>query len=165
MTTNHGAHNHVMAQDAHRAHESHEGAGHDQHAGHSVEMFRDKFWGTLLLSVPTIVWAPMIQHWFGYEAPGGGVASRWIPAIFGTLVFVYGGYRVIRGDITVGTFVAFTAYQMRFLPPLQALMGMYANLATVRVSLRVEGVRTSSRSGLSARRSPLCVVLEPSGRG
>jgi hypothetical protein len=36
---------------------------------------------------------------------------------------------------------------------------------TVRVSLRVEGVRTSSRSGLSARRSPLCVVLEPSGRG
>jgi ATP-binding cassette subfamily B protein len=52
------------------------------------------------------------------------------------LVFVYGGYRVIRGEITVGTFVAFTAYQMRFLPPLQALMGMYANLATVRVSLR-----------------------------
>ncbi len=52
------------------------------------------------------------------------------------LVFVYGGYRVIRGEITVGTFVAFMAYQMRFLPPLQALMGMYANLATVRVSLR-----------------------------
>jgi ATP-binding cassette subfamily B protein len=52
------------------------------------------------------------------------------------LVFIYGGYRVIRGEITVGTFVAFMAYQMRFLPPLQALMGMYANLATVRVSLR-----------------------------
>jgi ATP-binding cassette subfamily B protein len=51
-------------------------------------------------------------------------------------VFVYGGYRVIEGSITVGTFVAFMAYQMRFLPPLQALMGMYANLATVRVSLR-----------------------------
>ena len=52
------------------------------------------------------------------------------------LVFVYGGLRVIRGEITVGTFVAFMAYQMRFLSPLQALMGMYANLATVRVSLR-----------------------------
>jgi ATP-binding cassette, subfamily B, bacterial len=51
-------------------------------------------------------------------------------------VFVYGGFRVIEGSITVGTFVAFMAYQMRFLPPLQALMGMYANLATVRVSLR-----------------------------
>jgi ATP-binding cassette, subfamily B, bacterial len=44
--------------------------------------------------------------------------------------------RVIHGDITVGTFVAFMALQMRVMPPLQALMGMYANLATVRVSLR-----------------------------
>ena len=52
------------------------------------------------------------------------------------VVFVYGGMRVIRGDITVGTFVAFMALQMRVMPPLQALMGMYANLATVRVSLR-----------------------------
>src|SRR5215831_19062319 len=54
----------------------------------------------------------------------------------GGLVFVYGGVRVIHGAMSVGTFVAFMAYQMRFMPPLQALMGMYANLATVRVSLR-----------------------------
>jgi ATP-binding cassette subfamily B protein len=52
------------------------------------------------------------------------------------VVFVYGGLRVVHGSITVGTFVAFMAYQMRVMPPLQALMGMYANLATVRVSLR-----------------------------
>ncbi|MGC4082502.1 MAG: ABC transporter ATP-binding protein [Vicinamibacterales bacterium] len=51
------------------------------------------------------------------------------------LVFVYGGYRVVHGDMTVGTFVAFIAYQTRFLPPLQALMGLYASLATARVSL------------------------------
>jgi ATP-binding cassette, subfamily B, bacterial len=51
-------------------------------------------------------------------------------------VFVYGGTRVIDGSMTIGTFVAFMAYQMRFLPPLQALMGLYANLATARVSLR-----------------------------
>jgi Cu2+-exporting ATPase len=66
-------------------------AGHDKHTGHSVEMFRQKFWGTLLLSVPTVIWSPIIQHWFGYTAPGGTVASRWVPAMFGTLVFVYGG--------------------------------------------------------------------------
>src|SRR5580765_7977449 len=92
-------HHHAMVQDAHRAHESHEGVSHDKHAGHSVEMFRDKFWGTFLLSVPTIVWAPMIQHWFGYEAPGGSAASRWVPAIFGTLVFGYGGLVFIKGAI------------------------------------------------------------------
>jgi len=62
-------------------------------------MFRQKFWGTLLLSIPTLVWAPMIQHWFGYEAPGGRSASRWIPAIFGTLVFGYGGWVFIKGAV------------------------------------------------------------------
>ena len=51
------------------------------------------------------------------------------------LVFLYGGNRVIRGDLTMGTFVAFLAYQMRLLGPIQGLMGLYANLATARVSL------------------------------
>ena len=74
-----------------------EHAGHDKHAGHSVAMFRQKFWGTLLLSIPTVIWAPMIQQWFRYAAPGGPVASRWISAIFGTLVFGYGGWVFIKG--------------------------------------------------------------------
>jgi len=65
----------------------------------------------------------------------GGLPGLLLSAGTGA-VFVYGGVRVINGSITVGTFVAFMAYQMRFMPPLQALMGMYANLATVRVSLR-----------------------------
>ena len=62
-------------------------------------MFRRKAWGTLLLSIPTIIWSPMIQHWFGYAAPGGAAASRWVPAIFGTLVFAYGGWVFIQGAI------------------------------------------------------------------
>src|SRR5262245_23912567 len=75
------------------------GSDHDKHAGHSVEMFRQKFWGTLLLSIPTMIWSSMIEHWFGYEAPGGPVAARWIPAVFGTLVFGYGGLVFIRGAV------------------------------------------------------------------
>ena len=50
-------------------------------------------------------------------------------------VFLYGGLRVIDGSLTLGTFVAYMACQMRFLPPMQALMGLYTNLATARVSL------------------------------
>jgi len=50
-------------------------------------------------------------------------------------VFVYGGHRVIGGSLTLGTFVAFMAYQMRLLQPVQALMGLYSSLATVQVSL------------------------------
>jgi Cu2+-exporting ATPase len=62
-------------------------------------MFRRKFWGTLLLSIPTVVWAPMIQHWFGYEAWGGPGMSRWVPALFGTLVFAYGGWIFVKGAL------------------------------------------------------------------
>lgn len=96
---------HVMAapgavdHEIHAAHGDHDAAGHDKHAGHSVEMFRQKFWGTLLLSIPTIVWAPMIQHWVGYSAPGGVAASRWVPAVCGTAVFAYGGWVFLRGAL------------------------------------------------------------------
>ena len=51
-------------------------------------------------------------------------------------VFLYGGARVVDGDVTLGTFTAFMAYQMRLIGPVQGLMGIYAGLATARVSLR-----------------------------
>jgi len=50
------------------------------------------------------------------------------------IVFLYGGTRVIEGTLTLGTFGAFLAYQMRVFAPAQALMGLYASLATARVS-------------------------------
>ena len=50
-------------------------------------------------------------------------------------VFLVGGRDVIAGRMTLGTFVAFMAYQMRLLPPVQALLGLYAGLATAGVSL------------------------------
>ena len=52
------------------------------------------------------------------------------------VVFLYGGSRVIGGVVTLGTFTAFMAYQMRLIGPVQGLMGLYAGLATARVSLR-----------------------------
>ena len=51
-------------------------------------------------------------------------------------VFLVGGWRVINGVITIGTLVAFMAYQVRLLGPIQGLMGLYASVATARVSLR-----------------------------
>jgi len=104
-TSHRGHEDHAMAtgavgQDIHSTHADHDAAGgHDKHAGHSVEMFRQKFWGTFLLSIPTVVWASMIQHWFRYDAPGGALASRWVPAVFGTAVFGYGGWVFIRGAL------------------------------------------------------------------
>ncbi|MFL5404025.1 MAG: copper-translocating P-type ATPase [Gemmatimonadales bacterium] len=71
-------------------------AGHDKHAGHSVAMFRDKFWISLLLTIPTLIWGHMLPRALGYtppQVPG----ARWIPAVLGTAVFFYGGWVFIQG--------------------------------------------------------------------
>ncbi|MEI2691759.1 MAG: copper-translocating P-type ATPase [Anaerolineae bacterium] len=53
-------------------------------------MFRNRFWVSLLLSIPVLLYSPMLQGWFGFtmpEFPG----SRWIGPVFATIVFFYGG--------------------------------------------------------------------------
>jgi P-type Cu2+ transporter len=71
-------------------------AGHDQHAGHSPEMFRDKFWLSLILTVPVVFWAAHIQMIFRYEAPEFP-GSAWISPVLGTVVFLYGGLVFLKG--------------------------------------------------------------------
>ncbi len=51
-------------------------------------------------------------------------------------VFLYGGWRVIEGTLSMGTLVAFAAYQMRLMGPIQGLMGIFSSVASARVSLR-----------------------------
>ena len=65
----------------------------------------------------------------------GGVPGLLLSA-GSAVVFVVGGMRVIDHAITIGTLVAFIAFQMRLVWPIQALMGLYASLASARVSLR-----------------------------
>lgn len=83
------------------------------------------------------------------------------------VVFLYGGYLVIDGATTLGTFVAFMAYQMRLMAPIQGLMGLYSNLATARASLvRVHEVLDSPPEVVEANPAkslPVCkgeVTLE-----
>ena len=71
-------------------------ADHDRHAGHSVAMFREKFWWTLIFTIPVVVWSADVQHWLGYSAPFFP-GSKWIPAILGTVVFAYGGSVFLHG--------------------------------------------------------------------
>src|SRR5260370_24012471 len=90
-------HNDHQASDQHAGHNMSDIHGsHDRHAGHSVAMFRDKFWLSLALTIPVVFWSTDVQHWLGYTAPSFP-GSRFIPAIFGTVVFVYGGLVFIRG--------------------------------------------------------------------
>jgi Cu2+-exporting ATPase len=70
--------------------------GHDAHAGHSPEMFRNRFWLSLILTVPVVFWSAHIQELLGYEAPAFP-GSAWIPPVLATAVFVYGGLVFLRG--------------------------------------------------------------------
>lgn len=76
------------------AHDQH--AGHDKQAGHSVAMFRKKFWISFALTIPTLVWGHILQRAFRYTAPEF-LSSQWIPPVFGTVVFVHGGWVFIQG--------------------------------------------------------------------
>jgi Cu2+-exporting ATPase len=75
-----------------------EPASHDRHAGHSVAMFRDKFWITLLLSIPTLLWSGMVQQMFGFSAPTFP-GSEYVPALFGCAVYFYGGLVFVKGGL------------------------------------------------------------------
>jgi len=65
----------------------------------------------------------------------GGLPGLLLAAGSG-VVFLVGGLRVIDGQLTMGALVAFVAYQMRLVTPIQGLMGLYASVASARVSLR-----------------------------
>ena len=97
-------HHHGHETDAHAGHGSRaehgkaptEHRSHDQHKGHSPKMFRDKFWLSLALTVPVVFWSAHIQELVGYRAPVF-TGSAWIPAVLGTLVFLYGGLVFLKG--------------------------------------------------------------------
>ena len=114
--SNHGlAHtDHDTGQGGHKAHASHDAARSDQmdhadrsghrasgnhgseHDGHGADhtgheqMFRKRFWANLALTVPVLLFSPMLQEWLRFsmpEFPG----SRWIGPAFAIAIFFYGG--------------------------------------------------------------------------
>lgn len=65
------------------------GSGQTDHSGHE-QMFRHRFWVSLALSVPVLVWSDTIQQWFGYTAPQFPGSDLIVP-VLATAVFLYGG--------------------------------------------------------------------------
>jgi len=87
------------APDAHAGTSEHGNhAGHEGHGGHGdhAEVFRRKFWLSLLLSIPVLVLSPMFADLLGYDAPTFTGSTR-IPPILGTIVFAYGGWPFLTG--------------------------------------------------------------------
>jgi Cu2+-exporting ATPase len=103
----HQGHEHTMqhvpfeGQEGHSGHEMHAGnemhAGHEAHVDHTGHelMFRRKFWVSLLLSIPVLVFSPSIQSFLGYSLPSLP-GSQWITPVFAVVVFAYGGLPFLK---------------------------------------------------------------------
>lgn len=79
-------------------HDNSEHQEHDKHAGHSVAMFKDKFWLSLLLTIPVLVYSEMIQHWLNFTPPAFP-GSQYVPFVLSTIIFFYGGMVFIKSAI------------------------------------------------------------------
>jgi Cu2+-exporting ATPase len=53
----------------HMGQQHNEHSEHDKHAGHSPEMFRQKFWLSLVFTIPTILYSQTMQHWLHFSMP------------------------------------------------------------------------------------------------
>jgi Cu2+-exporting ATPase len=83
------------------AHEGHGGgkrvSSHDQHGhGDHAKMFRDKFWASLVLSVPVVLYSDMIRMWIGFSTPRFP-GSGWVAPVLGTFIFLWGGWPFLKG--------------------------------------------------------------------
>lgn len=92
----HHQHHHNQ-HDHHSHHGNHGGDEHDAYAHHSPDAFKRKFWLSLLLAIPTVIFSHTIQEWFGYELAFTG--SEYIAPIFGVVIFFYGGWVFITSAI------------------------------------------------------------------
>lgn len=68
--------------------------GHVDHTGHEA-LFRRRFWVSLLLSIPVLIYSPTIQGWLHF-APPAFSGSTWITPAFATIIFLYGGVPFIQ---------------------------------------------------------------------
>lgn len=70
---------------------------HSMHHHHMIEDFKKRFWVSLVITLPIIVLAPMIQELLGYEFTFPG--DRYIQFALSTLVFFYGGWPFLKGMV------------------------------------------------------------------
>jgi Cu2+-exporting ATPase len=89
--SSHHEHENQQHQDhSHHEHHEHKHQGHGvDHSGHEM-MFRNRFWVSLVLSIPVLLYSEMIQMWFGFAMPEFA-GSQFIGPVFSVVIFVYGG--------------------------------------------------------------------------
>src|SRR5215217_7933540 len=105
------------------------GTGHGGHGGHGdhAAQFRDRFWLSLVLTVPVVLYSEMVQEWLGFTPPQFP-GSQWVAPVLGTIVFLYGGRPFLEGGVA-----ELRSHQpgMMLLISLAILVAFGASVATV----------------------------------
>jgi len=86
----------IKAESGHEHHKNQEHDSYNKHAGHSLKMFARKFWMSLLLTIPVVLYSDLPNVIFGWQAPLF-LGSQYLSVVFGSLVFFYGGWIFITG--------------------------------------------------------------------
>jgi Cu2+-exporting ATPase len=93
-TVDHTTHtmDHTPPQEHTKSAEDHE--HHVDHYGHE-QMFRSRFWVSILISIPVLLYSPFIQNIFNFTMPDF-TGSEWITPIFSIIIFFYGGLPFLK---------------------------------------------------------------------
>jgi Cu2+-exporting ATPase len=126
-------------------HDAGHGAHHVDHTGHE-EMFRRRFWANLVLTVPVLLFSPMLQQWLGFSVPEFP-GSRWIGPIFAMAIFFYGGLPFLQMAIP----------EVRNRKP--GMMTLISLAITVAFAYSVFAVFVSPGSGFFWEMATLIVVM------
>jgi Cu2+-exporting ATPase len=105
-----------------------------EHHGDHTAQFRDRFWWSLALTVPVVLYSEMVQEWLGFTPPQFP-GSRWVAPVLGTAVFVYGGRPFLEGGLAE---LRSRQPGMMLLISLAILVAFGASVATVFGALDLE---------------------------
>ncbi len=100
MDHQHKEHHHH--QDHHKHHDHHgemkskqDHTGHHDHHAHMIKDFKNRFLISLVVTVPIVILAPMIQELLGYEL--GFTGDRYVQFALSSFIFFYGGWPFLTG--------------------------------------------------------------------
>lgn len=71
---------------------------HNRHAGHRVQSFFRKFWVSLILTIPILLYSELPKIFLGWQAPTFP-GPQYLILIFGSAVYFYGGLVFVRGAL------------------------------------------------------------------
>ncbi|EOB2764811.1 copper/silver-translocating P-type ATPase CopB [Enterococcus hirae] len=92
MDHSHMDHENMSGMDhSHMGHENMGGMDHSMHMGN----FKQKFWLSLILAIPIILFSPMMGMSFPFQVTFPG--SNWVVLVLATILFVYGGQPFLSG--------------------------------------------------------------------